>query len=140
MRQMLIRYVPLDPNDVDVSFAAPDREWSGRLTRPAVNCFLYDVRENVKLRMGTWDVRRDGNNLATRQRGPVRIDVSYQITAWARAPEDEHQLLWRVLAALARHSVLPADQLHGELRQQPLPIPAAIAQPDQMPSNFADLW
>lgn len=140
MREILIRYVPLDPNEVDVSFDAPDREWSGRLTRPAVNCFLYDVRESVKLRMGSWDVRRDGNNQATRQRGPLRIDVSYQITAWARAAEDEHRLLWRVLAALARHAVLPTDLLQGGLKQQPLPIPAAIGQPEQMPSNFADLW
>jgi len=140
VRQLLIRNVPLDPSEVEVSFEAPDREWSGRLTRPAVNCFLYDVRENVKLRMGTWEVRRDGNNLATKQRGPIRVDVTYQVTAWARAPEDEHRLLWRVMSALARHTSLPADILQGLLKEQPLPIPTAVAQPDQMPSNFADLW
>jgi hypothetical protein len=141
IRQLLVRYVPLDPNEVEITFAIPDREWSGRLTRPTINCFLYDLRENLRLRNVGWDVRRDmTNNTATRQRGPLRIDASYQITAWARAPEDEHRLLWRVLAALFRHSPLPADLLVGGLRDQPMPIPTSVVQPDQMPQNFADLW
>jgi len=33
-----------------LSFEEPDREWSGRLSRPTVNCFLYDVRENHEFR------------------------------------------------------------------------------------------
>src|SRR5579872_2360538 len=50
IRQLLIHGVPLDLSEVDVSFDAPDREWSGRLSRPTVNCFLYDVRENLEMR------------------------------------------------------------------------------------------
>jgi hypothetical protein len=139
IRQILIRDVPINPSEVDINFEAPDREWSGRLTRPAVNCFLYDVRENVKLRMNTWEETRK-NNYATRQRGPMRVDATYQISAWARVPEDEHRLLWRVLAVLARHVTLPADLLQGALKDQPFPVSTSIAQPDQMPANFADLW
>ena len=30
---------------VEISFDAPSREWSGKLTGPAVNLFLYDLRE-----------------------------------------------------------------------------------------------
>jgi hypothetical protein len=139
IRQILIRHVPLDPTEIEISFEAPDREWSSRLTRPAVNCFLYDVRENVRLRVAGWDTRRT-NGQAIRQKGPLRIDATYQITAWARAPEDEHRLLWRVLAALARFMTLPPDLLQGSLKDQPMPIPASIGQPEQMPANFADLW
>jgi hypothetical protein len=141
LRQLLIQKVPLDPNEVDVSFDTPDREWSGRLTRPTVNCFLYAVRENVDLRPSGWEVRRDNsNNLAARARRPLRVDASYQITTWARAREDEHRLLWRVLATLVRFAPLPTEYLVGSLRQQPAPIQVAVARPDETPSNHAELW
>jgi hypothetical protein len=141
LRQLLTRLVPLDPTEVELSFDTPDREWSGRLTRPAVNCFLYDVRENHKLRASGWEVRREGaGNTASRAKGPLRVNATYQVTTWARAREDEHRLLWRVLAALMRHPMLPADTLVGGLREQPFPIPTHVAQPETMPANVGDLW
>ncbi len=140
IRRLLIREVPLDPSEIDVSFATPDREWSSRLTRPTVNCFLCDVRENLKLRNTERQVRRDGNNRVATARAPVRIDATYQLTTWARAPEDEHQLLWRVLAAVIRYPILPSELLQGSLKEQPLAIPTSVGHPDQMPANFADLW
>jgi hypothetical protein len=141
IRQLLVRHVPLDPAEIEISFDAPDREWSGRLTRPAVNCFLYDVRENPKLRTMGWEAKRDnGHNQVARTRPPLRIDTTYQLSAWARAREDEHQLLWRLLLALMRFPTLPADLLQGTLKEQPVPIPTSTANPDQMPSNVSDLW
>jgi len=141
IRELLVRFVPVDPGEIDITFEIPNREWSGRLTRPTINCFFYDIRENIKLRTAGWDIRRSGeNNTASRQRGLLRFDATYQITVWARAREDEHRLLWRVLAALARHSPLPADLLHGELVDQPMVIPTTVGQPEQMPANLADLW
>ena len=38
--------VPLSAQDVDVSFEAPDREWSAKLTRPTVSVFLWDIRRS----------------------------------------------------------------------------------------------
>ena len=141
LRQLLIRFVPLDPTEVEISFDTPDREWSGRLTRPAINCFLYDVRENHKLRAAGWDRRLNGAaNTATRSKVPLRINVSYQVTSWARVREDEHRLLWRTLAALMRHPLLPDDLLVGGLRQQPAPVPTHVAQPEHIPANVGDLW
>jgi hypothetical protein len=141
VRELLSRYVPLNPEHVDLSFDLPDREWSARLTRPTVNCFLYDIRENHKLRVASWETNRQSStNGATRQKGPVRIDATYQITTWARANDDQHRLLWRTLAALTRHSVLPPDLLVGELKDQPLPISTTVAQPDQTPANIGDFW
>jgi hypothetical protein len=141
LRQLLIRSVPLDPTEVEISFDTPDREWSGRLTRPAINCFLYDVRENHKLRAAGWNHRLNGAaNTASRSKVPLRINVAYQVTSWARAREDEHRLLWRTLAALMRHPLLPDDLLVGGLRQQPIPVPTHVAQPEHIPANVGDLW
>jgi hypothetical protein len=139
IRQLLIRAVPLDPTEVDVSFDAPDREWSGRLSRPTLNCFLYDLRENHDLRHNDWELNR-ANGSQKKRKPPLRMDVSYQVSAWARAAEDEHQLLWRVLVALMRHPILPEGVLQGGLKDQPLPLPAKIGQPEQTPRNPADLW
>jgi len=140
IRQLLIRYVPIDLSEIDISFEAPDREWSGRLSRPSVNCFLYDIYENKELREANWEVRRSENGVS-RRKLPMRLDAAYQVTAWARAPEDEHRLLWRVLAALARHTVLPSEVLQGGLVEQPNPLYARVAQAEQKARiNAADLW
>ena len=50
LRQLLIRELPIKNREVDVDFDQPTREWSGRLSRPTLNLFLYDLRENNKLR------------------------------------------------------------------------------------------
>jgi uncharacterized protein DUF4255/carboxypeptidase family protein len=141
IRLLLIRHVPLNLSEVDVSFDAPDREWSGRLSRPTVNCFLYDVRENEDLREVAWDLSRDmANGTVTRKKLPLRFNATYNVTVWARAPEDEHRLLWRVLCALVRNPVLPEDMVQGALADQPFDIPARVARPEQSRTNPADLW
>jgi hypothetical protein len=139
LRTLLIRHVPLDLTEVDVSFDTPDREWSGRLNRPCVNCFLYDIRENHHLRETNWEVKRT-NGTVTATKAPMRFDVTYQVTVWARQAEDEHRLLWRVLAALARHPLIPDDVTQGALKDQPFPIQAWTSQPDHTPRNMSDLW
>ena len=139
IRQLLISQVPLDPAVVDISFEAPDREWSGHLSRPTLNCFLYDLRENQELRRNDWEMSQ-ANGRQQKRKPPLRIDASYQISAWARAAEDEHQLLWRTLVALARHPELPDAVLQGMLKDVPGQLPAKVGQPDQTPRNPADLW
>ena len=39
---------------VDIAFDAPAREWSGQLSKPTVNIFLYDLREAEALRTSEW--------------------------------------------------------------------------------------
>jgi hypothetical protein len=141
IRQLLIQHVPLNLTEVDVSFDAPDREWSGRLSRPTINCFLYDVRENEELREAAWDISRDETRReVTRKRVPLRFNTTYNVTVWARAPEDEHGLLGRVLAALARHPVLPEDVIQGTLAEQQFPIMTRVGKPELARTNPADLW
>lgn len=139
IRELLIKTVPIDLTEVDISFEAPDREWSGRLSRPTVNCFLYDVRENLDLRQTDWEVQKK-NGSATTRRLPARIDATYQITVWARAPEDEHRLLWRVLVALFKNGQIPEEFLQGQLKGQLFPTRAVTVQPSQNRANPAELW
>jgi hypothetical protein len=141
IKRLLVRDVPIDLGEVEVSFDAPDREWSGRLSRPAINCFLYDVRENVELRRTGWEVEKNnGSGTASRRRPPFRIDFTFQVTTWARAAEDEHNLLWRVLVALLRNPVLPEELLEGGLAEQPFSIPCRTVLPELIRTQPADLW
>ena len=139
IRHFLIDYAPLDTAEIDISFDTPDREWSSRLSRPTVNCFLFDLRENHDLRQTGWDVTRE-NGSYVRKKEPIRIDATYQVSVWAQAAEDEHQLLWHVLATLARHPVIPEDTWEGVVREQPLAIQTKVAQPTDGQRNMAELW
>lgn len=147
LRQLLIRQVPVDLAEVDVTFDLPSRDWSGGLTKPTLNLYLYDVRENQELRNNDWIVQRgnNGDNLATKRRPPLRIDCSYIVTAWTAAVEDEHRLVWRALAALLRQPVLPREILQGELKETverlDVDVPTQAAQPeDGVFKNPGDFW
>ena len=139
LKALLTNGIPIDNRDVDISFDQPKREWSSKLSRPTINLYLYDVRENTELRQTHWVVERKDNGQATKRRPPRRIDLAYLVTAWTNTAEDEHRLLWRALWALLRHPELPKDMLHGGLEDADVPIRTSVAQPDEMP-NAADLW
>ena len=131
----------LDPEEVDVAFDAPDREWAARVGKPTVNCYLYDVRENLDLRGTEWSVERSQNGHMTEKRkSPRRFDLSYVCTAWTADIEDEHRLLWRVLATMIRCPRLPQNLLQGELAKIEYPIMTEVAQPDGLLRDPADVW
>lgn len=127
--------------EVDIAFDAPDREWSGRVNRPTVNCYLYDIRENLQLREAGWSVKRDLNGRqATKAIPPRLFDMSYVCTAWTNDVEDEHRLLWRVLETFLRVPLLPEAQLQGDLRELNLPLITQVAQPNALLRNPAEVW
>src|SRR5690606_20436119 len=114
----------LKENDIDISFEQPTSEWSATISRPTINCWAFDLRENTKLRSMNMQVDRDPKrNMANLRMVPMRLDVTYLITAWARKAEDEHQLLWRALAVLAHYMTLPQEMCEGGLKDQPYEIP-----------------
>jgi hypothetical protein len=97
---------------VDIAFDAPSKEWSGKLTSPTVDLFLYDLREAIdrsKISMG--ETRNGGSAIAAPP--PLRLELTYAVTAWTKAVEDEHRLLSQVLAILFSYRDLPADVLNG---------------------------
>jgi len=130
---------------VQISFAAPDNQFPPQsVTLPAIDLFLYDVRENLELRGNDVYVTRGGDGKAVQQRAPVRVDFSYLITAWPSQSvtdpwEDEHRLLGEVMRALLRHPTIPQGLLQGELAQQELPLPVSSLQPGRLQS-LGEFW
>jgi len=129
---------------VTISFETPDDRFPPTsVSLPAIDLFLYDVRENLELRTNEWIMERD--QLTTqRKRAPVRVDCSYLITAWAsdsapRPAEDEHQLLGMVMIGLLRHRILSGDFLQGALADQSLPLPTTTLQPGSLQS-IGEFW
>jgi hypothetical protein len=142
LRQMLIAEMPVKNGEVNIEFDQPKREWSGRLSKPTVNLFLYDVRENNVLRQHQWEQVNNGkraDTLAHLKRTPFRVDCFYMLTAWANDPEDEHRLLTRALLALFRFPTLPEDRLVGALRNPTFEIQARLACHDRL-TNPAEVW
>ncbi len=140
IKKLLTEKGQLESSQVDIRFETPDREWSASLSRPTVNVYLYDIRENHELRGMEWRVTKDRNGIATRKKNPSRIDVSYFITVWANDTADEHRLLWQVMSTLFKYPVIPGDMLCGQLAQNEYPVKASTVQPDHFPGNPSDFW
>src|ERR1700754_2418691 len=122
---------------VDIAFDAPSRDWSGQLSKPTVNVFLYDLRETEALRTSEWGrLSRNGRTCETRP--PMVMEASYAVTAWTQAVEDEHRLLSQVLAILFAFPELPQDKLNGRLANgsQAWPIKARVGQGKGEKSDF----
>lgn len=131
----------LDPDEVDVAFDAPDREWAARVGKPTVNCYLYDIRENLDLRGTEWSYERKSNGRTVAKKlVPRRFDLSYVCTAWTADVEDEHRLIWRVLATMIRCPELPRHLLKGGLSDLTWPVITEVAQPDGLLRDPADVW
>jgi Pvc16 N-terminal domain len=139
LRQILIADVPLDADEVDISFDRPTREWSGRLSRPALNLFLFDIRERVDFRDDSWRVSRNGRGQAVQERLPRRIDLAYMVTAWTREPADEHRILAGVLACTMRQAKVSAEHLRGALVNAAQPVLLRSMTPDEL-VKATDYW
>lgn len=132
-------------DQVGVSFAAPDTEFPpASVTLPAVDLFLYDIRENLELRSGQWIIEHQENGTATKRKAPVRVDCSYLITAWSSESSmtralDEHRLLSEVMRVLLRHPTIPEVLLQGSLRGQEPPLPSSTLQPGRLQS-VGEFW
>src|SRR5829696_7536443 len=124
---------------VEIVFDAPTKEWAAALSSPTVNLFLYDLREATDRRISDWRERR-GNGQAVEHRPPLRVEVSYAVTAWTRAVQDEHRLLSQVLAILYAYSILPDDVLAGTLANSSQPYPLDTKTAAGRSEDKADFW
>jgi hypothetical protein len=129
---------------VTVTFAAPNDQFPPpSVALPAVDLFLYDVRENRELRRVEPRVERS-NGVVVQTPPPVRVDCSYLVTAWASDSSttpafDEHRLLGEVMRVLLRHPTLPEGVLRGSLQAQEQPSPATSLQSGHL-QNLAEFW
>ncbi len=139
IRQLLVQRGNLDSGEVDISFDTPTREWAASLSKPTVNVYFYDLRENTELRNPAAYTTRPGpNNTAIKSRPEVRVDLNYLVTAFANATEDEHRLLTRALITLMQYPVLPEELLQGAIVGQE--IRTATAQSNGVIQSLADYW
>ena len=97
--------------------------------RNALNVYLFEIRENRKLRSNS-HTRQIENGIAHDTPAPPRIDCHYLITAWSPATVtpaieptlDEHTLLYEVTAALMdQQSLVPAKHLCAKAPSVRLP-------------------
>ncbi|HZP82865.1 MAG TPA: Pvc16 family protein [Chthonomonadaceae bacterium] len=108
-----------------------------------VNLYLFSVRENREMRDEGF--RRKPMNRQEQtvgvQRPPVRMDLSYLVSAHAgEDPATEHRLLSHVLSVLLRFEAIPAPLLTGALEGLGAnAVLLSVAQPDQA-SDPASLW
>ena len=125
---------------ITVSFVGPDGDFPPSTVHlPAISFFLYDIREDLELRSGVWEVEE-----GQRRKPPARITCSYLVTAWPTdvtptPAEDEHRMLGDVLKVLLRHRVLPREHLFGELSGQEPPVPTRITAENQL-NSLGEFW
>lgn len=140
IRQLLIQAGSLDSSEYEVSFQVPDREWSAGISRPTLNCYLFDIRENRELRQHGLEQFAQNGRAVGRQRPVVFFDLTYLLTAWTREVEDEHRLLWYALQTLLRFERIPDTYLQGELIGGDLPIYARTAMPEGVLKSPGEFW
>lgn len=145
LQELLVRELPSSLTDqVAISFDAPDSKFPPQGVKlPAIDMFLYDIRENRELRSNEWAINRPSDGGITKKRRPVRVDCSYLVTAWASKNStsealDEHHLLGEILRIFLKYPVLPEEVLAGNLvgQEPPLPTITLHAGRLQSPSEF----
>jgi hypothetical protein len=122
LEEFLRAVVPLPKREVDISFDAPDKDWSARVSRPTINVYLWDVRRNIDDKEYGLETVHDENGRPYRRPPLPRVNCRYLLTAWTSDIRDEHSLLGATLAALLKHDEISAEYLQGSYRNvSPLP-------------------
>jgi hypothetical protein len=136
IQALLLQALP-SLTDGQIGFETPFDDYAPTL--PAVNLFLYDVRENRDLRSNEWLAQRPLNGTVARVPPPVRVACAYLITAWAAGIDDEHRLLGQVMQALLSYPTIPLGILQGDLANDGLPLPTTALQASSLQS-IGEFW
>jgi hypothetical protein len=137
----IVRRDALNGSAVELVFEAPTKDWVARRSGPAVDLYLYDIREDLERRVPAWeDFKDDSGKVKDRRLPPRRFRLAYLVTAWTQRPEDEHRLLSALLSCFIRNAMLKPDELDGALADADLPIYIDVAQPPSQDRSLADVW
>lgn len=163
LRDLLQTRVPGFIGGTQVGFAAPNADWKSAVVAAGeerFNLFLYDLRENTRLRTNERETIHDAGTTRVNRASP-RLDCTYLVTAWSPvavtpfldASREEHQLLYRALAVLMRFRPLVAADVYARpapsgvtlaaftalappLVEQPLPLQVSPPDATRPPSEF----
>lgn len=144
LRSLILDSLTVSRQNVDIKYDLPNRDWASRLNRPTIDLFLFDIRENLRLRGAEQyrQIPRDDGKVEVR-RNPVRIDLRYLLSAWTKDPEDEHLLLSDTLMTLLRNPLIPEKYCSEQMRRQQFPVilDAAVYQPEHGPTEkTSEIW
>jgi hypothetical protein len=139
--ERLVKKDALNGSSVELVFEAPTKDWVARRSGPAVDLYLYDIREDLERRVPAWEDQKDaGGETTDRRLPPRRYRLAYLVTAWTQRPEDEHRLLSALLACFIRNAMLKPEDLEGTLAEPSLPVYIDVAQPPSQDRSLADVW
>ncbi len=139
--ERLVRRDALNGSAVDLVFDAPTKDWVARRSGPAIDLYLYDIREDLQRRVPTWeDIRESDGLVKARRQPPRRFRLAYLVTAWTQRPEDEHRLLSSLLACFLRNAMIKPGELGGSLEEADLPVYIEVGQPASQERSLADIW
>jgi Pvc16 N-terminal domain/Carboxypeptidase regulatory-like domain len=131
--------LPAPLKDATIEFDRPTEPYTPQ--NPTINLFLFEIRENVELRLTEATVRPQGSRSIV-ERPARRVMCSYLVTAWPTGQDlslQEHRLLSQFLQLFASMPTIPPVFLQGALVNQDPPVPVVIAQPDGL-KNPAEFW
>jgi hypothetical protein len=137
----LVKRDVVNGTDVEVAFDAPTRDWSSKRSSPAIDLFLYDIREDGSQRQQGLVRERGPDGRVVRDREPVRkLKLSYLVTAWTQRPEDEHRLLAALLDCFLKYDTLPTEVLAGSLAEFETTVALTVGVPSVEDRHVSDLW
>ena len=144
LRELLRAQIPEITSDDQIGFRPPDDAWRSGLSdledgNVALNVYLFDVRENRKLRSNE-RFRTVQDALVMEEPAAARIDCHYLITAWARTESggewllgyvtDEHALLYAAVAVLIKHAPLNPSRIYAAGSPELAVVPEVIREAD----------
>ena len=124
---------------IAVAFDPPNRPWIQSLKGPAVNLFLFDIKENLHRRDVMYEKvpGPDGVTVA-RRLPPPRFDLHYTVSAWAPTVFAEHKILAAALRCFCSMTALPRETLPGPLAALPYEV-LVTTEPGAKRSMFLNL-
>ena len=126
---------------VEIVFDAPDKEWAASLSSPAVNLFLYDIREAKEFRPTDWEQRPGPSGRPADRPAPTAPRRRLlRVTAWTRDVQDEHRLLSQAMAALYAYPTLPPDVLTTSLANGSQRYPLKTRTAQERHEDASDFW
>lgn len=151
LRDLFLAQINQLTDEGQVRFQPPDEDWRiyvaglsvGGQPANALNVYLFDVRENRKLRTNE-RTQSVSSGLVSRDPAPARADFHYLISAWSPATAtpaieptlDEHALLYQALAVLMQNAPLNASRIYPPGSAALNAVPALIRDND-LPTQVA---